>query len=215
MTLDEPLEDTPTGDRRRMPGGEESLDARLRHLGDDFHHRRDVFVRGEHEEVRRRVAEHGGGCGDSGGLEPGGEEHQRLVDAAREIHRLRHAVDHVDGGPFGLHVGERPFRAGDLQHVAVGRDAHTLPGERDAFVDLGHVGDAHRTSRPHDHVERARQRGAQPEARDRLLVAAAHVHDRDGRAADGGHRAGERLRQGARARGIAELELGEASRGDS
>ena len=57
VALDERLEDFPAGDRRGMAGGKEAFDPRVRHLGDDLHHRRDVLVRGEDGEVLRRVVE--------------------------------------------------------------------------------------------------------------------------------------------------------------
>ena len=57
VALDERLEDAPAGDRGGVPGGEEALDARVRHLGDDLHHRRDVLVRRQHREVRRHAGE--------------------------------------------------------------------------------------------------------------------------------------------------------------
>jgi len=57
-------------------------------------------------------------------------------------------------------------------------------GEGDRFVDFRQIGDAHRTTGTHDDVEAARKPGPQAELRDRLLVAAAHVHDRHGRAPD-------------------------------
>ena len=68
------------------------------------------------------------------------------------------AVDDVDLRALGLRVGQRHHGAGHADHVAVGGDVHALPGEHDAFVDLGRVGDAHRAAGPHDDVEAARER---------------------------------------------------------
>jgi hypothetical protein len=107
------------------------------------------------------------------------EERDLVARRARDLDRLRHAVDHVDRRAAGLRVGQRTRRPRHAHHVAVGRDANALVGQRHGFIDLGHVGDAHRAARPHDHVELLRQDGAQAEPRDRLLVAAAHVHHRD------------------------------------
>ena len=69
------------------------------------------------------------------------------VGLARELDRLRDAVDDVDPRAGRLRVGERAGGAGHAQHVAVGRDAHALPRQRDRLVDLGHVGDADRAAR--------------------------------------------------------------------
>ena len=82
--------------------------------------------------------------------------------------------------PARLRVGERARRARHAHHVAVGGDAHALPRQRDpssisgmSVMQTGQPG-------PMMTFERARQRRAQPEAGDRLLVAAADVHHRHG-----------------------------------
>jgi hypothetical protein len=179
VARDERREHAPAGDRRGVAGRQEPLDAGARHLGDDLHHRRDVLVRGQDREVGRRPGEDHRGGGHRGGLEPRREEHQLLVDRPRQLDRLGHAVDDVDRRAGGAGVGQRLRGAGHPQHVAVGRDAHALARERHRLVDLGHVGHAHRAARAHDHVEPLGEGGPQPEPRDRLLVAAAHVHHRD------------------------------------
>jgi hypothetical protein len=139
-----------------------------------------------------------------GGLEAGGEEHHFLFGAPGQLERLRDRVDDVDRAAFGLRVGERFDGAGDAQHVAVGGDAHALARQRHAFVDLGHVGDAHRAAGAHDDVERAREDGAQAEAGDRLLVAPADVHDGGG--ADLPRQLVERVGELPGARRVAELQ---------
>ena len=78
------------------------------HLGDDLHRRRDVLVRREHREVRRRIAEEDRGGGHRGGLEAGCKEHDLLVSRrapgrppARCCRRRRPCA------PAALRVGQR------------------------------------------------------------------------------------------------------------
>ena len=129
------------------------------------------------KKLERWVLQHGGGSSHCGRFETGGEEHERFGDRARQLHGLRHTVDDIDLAALGLRVAERHDRAWDLDHVAVGRDAHALTRERDAFVHFRHVGNADRAPRPHDDVQRAGQRSSESEPGDRLLVTSAHVHD--------------------------------------
>ena len=136
------------------------------------------------EKFGGRVAEEHGGGRDGGRLEPCREEDDFVPRRTSEIDRLRDAVHDVDPRAAGLRVPERHRRARDPQHVAVGGDPDALLREGDGLVDLRHVGDAHRAAGPHDHLERLGEHGAQAVARDGLLVAAAHVHDRDRVAAD-------------------------------
>ena len=116
-----------------------------------------------------------------------GEKDQLFVELRRELRRLRHAVHHVDLRARGLCVGERARSAGHAEHVAVSSDSDAIFRQRDRLVHFRHVGHADRASRSQDDFERAGEDCAQSEARDRLLVAAAHVHHRHRVAADVSH----------------------------
>ena len=88
---------------------------------------------------------------------------------------------------------------------------YALPRQRHALVHLGHVGDADGAARAHDDVQVFREGRAQAELRDRLLVAAADVHDRDGERPISAVSSGDRLREAARQRRVAELQLPDRS----
>ena len=177
----ERLEDPVPGDDCGVAGGDVALDVRALALRHDLHRGRDVLVHREDREVVRDGGERDGGRRDGGRLEAAPEEHD-LVGRVRagELDRLRDRVDDLDLPALRLRVGERAGGAGQPEHVAVGADARALGGERDRLVHLRAVGHAHRAAGAHDELQLRRQHRAQAEARDRLLVAAAHVHHRDG-----------------------------------
>ena len=70
-----------------------------------------------------------------------------------QLHRLGDAVDHVHLRPGGPGIRQRAGRAGDPEHVPVGGHPDSLARQGHAFVDLGHVGDAHRAAGAHDDVQ--------------------------------------------------------------
>ncbi len=207
---DERLEDAPARDRGGVPRGEEPLDARIRHLGDDFHHRGDVLVGGKHREVVGEGPADDCRRGHGGRLESGREEDHLFLGLACELDGLGGAVNHPNVGSRRLGVGQGLDRSRYLDHVAIRRDQAALAGQGDSFVDLRHVGDAHRAARPHDHVEILRERGPQTPTGDRLLVASAHVHDRDRRAPDLCGQAGDLAGQSPGQLRVAKLHLASA-----
>ena len=84
VALDEGLEDAPAGDRGGVAGREEPLDARLRHLGDDLHHRAGcTCARRAPRSSAAAAARHDGRGRDGGRLEPGREEDDLLRSVSR------------------------------------------------------------------------------------------------------------------------------------
>ena len=131
--------------------------------------------------------------------------------AARQVHRLLHAVDDVDRAALALGVGERLRRARHPEHVAVGRDAVAGQRQRDRLVHLRHVGDADRAARAHDHA--AAPGGAAARSPKRAMACSwlpqtciTEIGERPIAATSRASAVAERARPG----GVAELELGRA-----
>ena len=160
----------------------------------------------EHGQILRRVVEQHCGGRHGGGFETCPEEHDGLGRRTRDIDHLRHAVDDVHGRAFGTGVGQGAGRTRHAHHVAIRGNAYALKRQSDRLVDLRHVGDAHRTAWSHDDVQIGRQRGAEAEASDRLLMTATDVHHRYRAVGDRTDRSRERLAERTRPGRIAEFE---------
>ena len=199
---DEGLEDAPAGDGRGVAGGEEALDAGLRHLGHDLHHRRDVLVRREHREVRRRAAR-----GSPPRSRPRWSRSRwRRTPAPRRLRAparppARRCRRRRRARPRACASASDARGAGHAQHVAVGGDADALRARAPRASSTSGTS-VTQTGQPGPMITSSARgkRRAQAEARDRLLVAAADVHHRDRRAADLADQRVERADQEPRAR---------------
>ena len=186
-------------DRADVPGGEEAVDATIVVGEDRLDGRRDEHVRDQQREVPHALAP---GLVDRervtgrGGLEADGEEHDLAIgQAPRERERVQRRVDDAHVAALGLRGAQVDRPAGDAQHVAVAAQ-HDVGSarERDGVIeDLGGR-DAHRAPRAVQERDQGRQQLLEPEARDRVRLPAAHLHDAPRSRGDPGDRRRQRAR---------------------
>mmetsp|Transcript_18256 Transcript_18256/g.43898 ORF Transcript_18256/g.43898 Transcript_18256/m.43898 type:complete len:229 (-) Transcript_18256:65-751(-) len=165
-----------------MAGPEEAVDRHTRRVedGPDRRHDRDVVA--EQREVVDAAPlrlEHRHRGGGHGRLEAEREEHHVAARVRRrDFERVQRRINHAHISAVGARLQQRALGAGHAHRVAKGREDDTgLIRDRHAVVHAAHRQHAHGAARAMHELERGRDQVLQRITKDRVGVAAAHLHD--------------------------------------